>query len=92
MEDRVGSCRTGKGRDGDTAAALTHTQGGGDVSGVSRLAQAVVGAQRVDALTVLTEVSHHPALIDVCVDTSCLTLTGVTGPVFVARGQEFYIN
>ena len=45
--------------------SLTHTQRAGDVIGVAGLADAVVGAQGVDALAVLTQVSHHTAFIDV---------------------------
>lgn len=45
---------------------LTHAQRARDVGGVPRFAEAAVGAQGVDALTVLTKVSHHATLIDVC--------------------------
>ena len=45
---------------------LTHTQRAGDVRGVAPLAHTAVGAQRVDALAVLTQVPHHTTLVYVC--------------------------
>lgn len=46
-------------------AMLTHTLRAGDVSGVSSFAVAAVGAQSVEAPTVLAKVSHHATLINV---------------------------
>lgn len=45
--------------------SLTHTLRPADVRGVARFACTAVGAQRVDALTVLAQVAHHPTLIDI---------------------------
>lgn len=44
---------------------LTHTQCAADVSGVARFTDAAVGAQSVDALTVLAQVPHHTTLINI---------------------------
>lgn len=48
---------------------LTHALCASDVSGVSRFADAVVGAQSVEAPTVLAKVSHHTTLINVWKET-----------------------
>lgn len=44
---------------------LTRADRPGDVRGVARLAGAGVGTQRVDALTVLAQISHHTTLVNV---------------------------
>lgn len=48
---------------------LTHAERPGDVRGVASLADAAVGTQHVDALTVLAQVSHHTTLVNVWMET-----------------------
>lgn len=45
--------------------SLTHTLRASDVSSVARFADATVGAQTVDTLTIPAQVPHHTALIDI---------------------------
>lgn len=45
--------------------SLTRTDRPGDVRGVARFAGAGVGTQRVEALTVLAQISHHTTLVNV---------------------------
>lgn len=44
---------------------LTLAERPGDVRGVARFAGAGVRTQRVDALTVLAQISHHTTLVNV---------------------------
>lgn len=48
---------------------LTHAERPDDVRGVASFAGAAVGTQRVDALTVLAQVSHHTTLVNVWMET-----------------------
>lgn len=61
--------RTGGVRDGKRVkcrfCGLTRTDRPGDVRGVARFAGAGVGTQRVEALTVLAQISHHTTLVNV---------------------------
>lgn len=51
------------------SCGLTHANCAGDVGGVAGFAGAAVGTQRVDALTVPAQVSHHTTLVNVWMET-----------------------
>lgn len=48
--------------------SLTHTQRAGYVSCVARFADAVIGAQSIDTLTILAQVSHHTTLVNIWIE------------------------
>lgn len=60
-----GNGKTGRGSMEPRCCGLTHANCAGDVGGVAGFAGAAVGPQRVDALTVPAQVSHHTALVNV---------------------------
>lgn len=61
--------RTGRVSMKHRCCGLTHANCAGDVGGVAGFAGAAVGTQRVDALTVLAQVSHHATLVNVWMET-----------------------
>lgn len=70
--------RVYKGQVAEVRFILTHTQSAADVGGVAGLAGAAVGAQTVDALTILAQVPHHTTLINIWTQTvkaSCFYLS-----------------